>query len=177
MSSLFPSITIEDLSPLIDGGRVPIKRILHQRVKIEATIYKEGHESVRALLKWRLKNSPIQMLHADCRQKQSQFGEICQYAHLTKDSSGLPAATVDQHERSEQAWQEVPMEQLDNYRFRAFFQVTSLGLIEYTIEAWGDPFDSWVAEVQKKNRIKESRSTSRNPRRIASDSSNNKAVQ
>lgn len=109
MSSPFPSITIEDLSPCIEGGKFPIKRIPGQSVLLEATIYKEGHDVVRALLKWRQKNSsnPFE-------------------------------------------WQETPMESSGDYRWRGSFQVTSVGLTEYTIEAWGDSFDSWVDEVQKK---------------------------
>ncbi len=106
MPSPFPSIIIEDISPSIEGGKFPIKRTLGQPVELQATIYKEGHDTLRALLKWRPKNTLL--------------------------------------------WQEVPMRNLGNHRFEASFQTNTIGLFEYTIEGWGDPFESWKSDLEKK---------------------------
>ncbi|MDH4470584.1 MAG: alpha-1,4-glucan--maltose-1-phosphate maltosyltransferase [Verrucomicrobiae bacterium] len=121
MSSPFPSITIEDLSPSIEGGQFPIKRVPGQSVVIEATIFKEGHDAVRALLKWR-----------------------------AKSSHSKSTETENRNSENRSLWQEIPMKLLENHRFQGSFQVTSVGFTEYTIEAWGDPFDSWLQEVKKK---------------------------
>ena len=44
---------IEDVYPLIDGGRFPVKRIVGERVDVWADIYRDGHDVVSAALVWR----------------------------------------------------------------------------------------------------------------------------
>ena len=39
---------IEDVYPLIDGGRFPVKRIVGERVEVWADIYRDGHDIVTA---------------------------------------------------------------------------------------------------------------------------------
>lgn len=43
-----PRVVIERLTPQIDGGRHPVKRILAGQVHVEADIYKDGHDLVSA---------------------------------------------------------------------------------------------------------------------------------
>src|ERR1700741_4021802 len=54
MARAFPSVGIENLQPLIDGGRYPIKRIAGEDLAVEADIFKDGHDVVAAVLKWRV---------------------------------------------------------------------------------------------------------------------------
>jgi starch synthase (maltosyl-transferring) len=54
MAQAFPSVVIENLQPLIDGGRYPIKRIIDEDLVVEADIFKDGHDVVAAVLKWRV---------------------------------------------------------------------------------------------------------------------------
>ncbi len=54
MPRAFPSVVIENLGPLIDGGRYPIKRIVGEDLVVEADIFKDGHDVVAAVLKWRV---------------------------------------------------------------------------------------------------------------------------
>ena len=44
---------IEDVYPLIDGGRFPVKRIAGERIEVWADIYRDGHDVVSAALVWR----------------------------------------------------------------------------------------------------------------------------
>jgi starch synthase (maltosyl-transferring) len=44
---------IENLSPLLDGGRYPLKRVVDQELAVSADIFKDGHDLVAAVLKWR----------------------------------------------------------------------------------------------------------------------------
>src|ERR1700732_2921333 len=44
---------IEDVYPLIDCGRFPVKRIVGERVEVWADIYRDGHDVVSAALIWR----------------------------------------------------------------------------------------------------------------------------
>jgi starch synthase (maltosyl-transferring) len=48
-----PTVVIENITPLIDGGRHPIKRVAGQDLVVEADVFKDGHDSVSAVLKWR----------------------------------------------------------------------------------------------------------------------------
>src|SRR4029077_4006456 len=54
MTRAFPSVVIENLQPLIDSGRYPIKRIVGEDLAVEADIFKDGHDVVAAVLKWRV---------------------------------------------------------------------------------------------------------------------------
>ena len=45
---------IEDVYPLIDGGRFPVKRVVGERVDVWADIYRDGHDVIAAELVWRL---------------------------------------------------------------------------------------------------------------------------
>ena len=53
MARAFPSAVIENLRPLVDGGRYPVKRIVGDDLAVEADIFKDGHDVVAAALKWR----------------------------------------------------------------------------------------------------------------------------
>src|SRR2546425_9734084 len=44
---------IEDVYPLIDGGRFPVKRIVGERFEVWADVYRDGHDVVAAALLWR----------------------------------------------------------------------------------------------------------------------------
>ena len=69
MPNRFPSAVIENLEPLIEGGRYPIKRVVGEDVVVEADIFKDGHDIVAAALKWRVVGEPrwheTAMTHVD----------------------------------------------------------------------------------------------------------------
>lgn len=48
-----PTVVIENLTPLLDGGRYPIKAIEGDDLTVKADIFKDGHDLVSAVLKWR----------------------------------------------------------------------------------------------------------------------------
>ncbi|WP_133646680.1 maltotransferase domain-containing protein [Paraburkholderia flava] len=48
-----PRIAIEDVSPAVDGGRFPVKRIVGERVEVRAAIFAEGHDKIAAAVIWR----------------------------------------------------------------------------------------------------------------------------
>jgi starch synthase (maltosyl-transferring) len=51
LSSVFH---IEDIYPLIDGGRFPVKRIVGERVEVWADVYRDGHDKIACSVVWRL---------------------------------------------------------------------------------------------------------------------------
>lgn len=44
---------IEDVYPIIDGGRFPVKRIAGEAIEVWADIYRDGHEIIDAAIVWR----------------------------------------------------------------------------------------------------------------------------
>src|SRR4029078_7594210 len=54
MARACPSGGIDNVQPLIDCGRSPIQRIVGEGLSVEADIFKDGHDIVAAVLKWRV---------------------------------------------------------------------------------------------------------------------------
>jgi starch synthase (maltosyl-transferring) len=54
MLRTFPNAVIENLEPLIDGGRFAVKRVAGEDLVVEADVFKDGHDVVAAVLRWRL---------------------------------------------------------------------------------------------------------------------------
>src|SRR6185503_11696684 len=49
----FPAIAIEAVTPEIDGGHWPVKRVVGDAVTVEADIFKEGHDLLSARVLYR----------------------------------------------------------------------------------------------------------------------------
>jgi starch synthase (maltosyl-transferring) len=47
-------IAIEDVRPAIDGGAVPIKRVVGDVVTVSADIFSDGHDKIAAALQYRI---------------------------------------------------------------------------------------------------------------------------
>jgi starch synthase (maltosyl-transferring) len=54
MLRAFPTVVIENLQPLIEGGRYPVKRVVGEDLVVEADVFKDGHDVVAATLRWRI---------------------------------------------------------------------------------------------------------------------------
>ncbi len=67
----YPKVIIESIAPQIDCGRFPIKRVVGEKVVVTADIYKEGHDKLAALVKYRRigeklwRENPMQALEND----------------------------------------------------------------------------------------------------------------
>src|SRR5262245_43555813 len=47
-SAELPRVVIENVTPVLDGGRYPIKRTVGGEVHVEANVFKDGHDLVAA---------------------------------------------------------------------------------------------------------------------------------
>jgi starch synthase (maltosyl-transferring) len=52
-------ILIEDVTPSVDGGRYPAKRTAGEPCVVEADIFRDGHQVLRAAVKWRRKQDEV----------------------------------------------------------------------------------------------------------------------
>jgi starch synthase (maltosyl-transferring) len=98
-------ILIENVWPEIDAGRYPIKRVVGEAVTVWADIFRDGHDKIRAVLKYAFEN---------------------------------------------EQWREAPFAYFDNDRWTARFRPDRVGRWRYTIAAWTDHFESWRADLIKK---------------------------
>jgi starch synthase (maltosyl-transferring) len=53
------TVIIEAIEPCIDGGRYPVKRVIGQELPVSADVFKDGHDVVAAVLKWRVLSSAV----------------------------------------------------------------------------------------------------------------------
>jgi starch synthase (maltosyl-transferring) len=51
-------IAVENVGPAVDGGRHAVKRIAHERVRVSADIFVDGHEALAAEVLWRAGDEP-----------------------------------------------------------------------------------------------------------------------
>ena len=51
-------VIIKTVTPEIEGGRFPVKRVIGDEVVVEADIFADGHDSISALLLYREENDP-----------------------------------------------------------------------------------------------------------------------
>jgi starch synthase (maltosyl-transferring) len=104
MLRAFPSAVIENLQPLIDGGRYPIKRVTGEDLMVEADIFKEGHDVVAAALKWRMvgesrwHETPMKLIDNDRWRGTCTFYENAMYEYTVE--AWIDAFTGWQHEFS-----------------------------------------------------------------------------
>ena len=98
-------VVIEHVSPVVDGGRYPIKRVTGEQVVVTADVFTDGKDTVAGRL-------------------------------LHRPPGGR--------------WTVVALEALGNDRWTAAFTVDRLGVHRFTLEAWVDPFRSWLVGAEAK---------------------------
>jgi starch synthase (maltosyl-transferring) len=49
-----PTVVIENFYPCLEGGRHPIKRVINEPLDVWCDIFKDGHDVMTAVLRWRL---------------------------------------------------------------------------------------------------------------------------
>lgn len=84
-----PTVVISNLSPLVEGGRYPTKRVTGEPIRVEADIFKEGHDQSVAVLVWRRRShdgtaghwneSPMHPVDNDRWASELCFGETGSY--------------------------------------------------------------------------------------------------
>ena len=76
---------IENVRPQVDGGRFPAKRVVGDTLVVDADVFADGHDEVRALLSWRTPAGPawqqqeMEPLDNDRWQASFRLGEVGRY--------------------------------------------------------------------------------------------------
>jgi starch synthase (maltosyl-transferring) len=131
-------IEIDDVAPVVSGGRFPAKAAVGEIVPVSATVWREGHDAVAATL--------VVRYHGTA------------YPQLVESPPGTRAATAEP----------VPIETLVNPAspvkpqrlpmspgrtpdvFHGQFTPDSVGLWTFRVDGWGDPIATWRKGVTAK---------------------------
>src|SRR5260370_40860597 len=102
-------IIIEDVMPSVDGGRYPAKRIAGEPCVVEADIFRDGHQVLRAAIKWRRKQdeafdeAPMAALDNDRWRGEFIPTEHARYRSTVEGWTDLSAPSLGGFTRSLQA--------------------------------------------------------------------------
>ncbi len=96
-----PTVVIENVSPVVDGGRLPLKRVVGEELIVEADVFKDGHDITAAILKWRpvgsknpWRETPMQFVEND------RWRAACRF-----DTLGKNEFTVEAYQDTFGTWQ------------------------------------------------------------------------
>ena len=130
-------IEIDDVAPVVSGGRFPAKAVVGEIVPVQATVWREGHDAVSATL--------VVRYHGTA------------YPRLTDDPPGRvkPAEPVPIQEVVSPAPRVKPqllpmsMSRTPDV-FHGQFSPNSVGLWTFRVDGWGDPIATWRKNVTAK---------------------------
>jgi starch synthase (maltosyl-transferring) len=95
------STVIENVQPQLDGGRYPVARLAGEPLRVTADIFKEGHDELAAVVRWR----QLTPRETDPREEQMRFlGNDAWEAGLPLTGNGLYAFTVEAWPDSFRTW-------------------------------------------------------------------------
>jgi starch synthase (maltosyl-transferring) len=90
-----PRIAIEAISPSVDGGKFPVKRVIGEPVQVEADVFVDGHDKLAVVLLWRAADE------ADWREvRMHPLGN-------DRWAAALPLTRLGRHLFAVEAWRDV----------------------------------------------------------------------
>ncbi len=85
-----PTVVIENFYPCLEGGRHPVKRVINEPLDVWCDIFKDGHDVMRAVLRWRLAGTrrwfeaPMKPLESDRWQGQCFFSKAGRWEYVVE---------------------------------------------------------------------------------------------
>ncbi|MDA4103007.1 alpha-1,4-glucan:maltose-1-phosphate maltosyltransferase [Mycolicibacterium monacense DSM 44395] len=127
-------IGIDDVAPVVSGGRYPAKAVVGEVVPVSATVWREGHEAVSATLVVRYHGTSYPEL-AD-----APVGRVS-----TTEAVPIDEVVNPSPRKKPQA---LPMSLGRTPDvFHGHFVPDAVGLWTYRVDGWGDPIASWRHNV------------------------------
>ncbi len=124
-------IEIDDVAPVVSGGRFPAKAVVGEVVPVRATVWREGHDAVSATLVVRYHGTAYPQLADD------PPGRVSAGRARADRGGGQPAGT----EVKPQLLPMSPGRTPDV--FHGQFSPDSVGLWTFRVDGWGDPIATW----------------------------------
>ena len=129
-------VEIDDVAPVISGGRFPAKAVVGEVVPVRATVWREGHDAVAATLVVRYHGTAYPQLVDDP-------GRPAAPEPVPIENVASPAARV-----KPQLITMFPGRTPDI--FHGQFTPDSVGLWIFRVDGWGDPIHTWRRAVRAK---------------------------
>jgi starch synthase (maltosyl-transferring) len=138
-------IEIDDVQPVVSGGRYPAKAVVGEIVPVSATVWREGHDAVAATLVVRYHGTTYPKLADDppglARSVEPVPIDTVVSAAARKKPQALPMAVG----RTPDV-------------FHGAFTPDSVGLWTFRVDGWGDPVATWRQHVTAKLDVGQSES-------------------
>jgi starch synthase (maltosyl-transferring) len=71
-------------------------------------------------------------------------------ANILADGHDALACSLLYRKEGDEAWVEIPLEELGNDRWQGSFTVQELGVYQYTVQGWIDHFKTWSRDQEKR---------------------------
>ncbi|HNM86937.1 MAG TPA: DUF3416 domain-containing protein, partial [Mycobacterium sp.] len=126
-------IEIDDVSPVVSGGRFPAKAVVGEVVPVCATVWREGHEAVAATLVVRYHGSGYPQLVSGPVQPEP----------VPIETVVAAGPRVRPRQQSMTAGRTPDV-------FHGQFVPDTVGLWTFRVDGWGDPISSWRHAVTAK---------------------------
>jgi starch synthase (maltosyl-transferring) len=100
-----PRIQIQNVEPQVDCGRYPVKRTVGDRVEVTADIFKDGHDQLRAVVRYRPEGArrwleqPLEFLGNDRWRGRFEVGELGRWQYTIEAWVDRYATFVDELDR------------------------------------------------------------------------------
>jgi starch synthase (maltosyl-transferring) len=129
-------IGIDDVAPVVSGGKYPAKAVVGEIVPVRATVWREGHEAVAATLVVRYHGAAYPQL-------------VSGPAALATSEAVPIESVVAPRQRSTRHDLPMAMGTTPDV-FHGQFTPDSVGLWTYRVDGWGDPIATWRKAVVAK---------------------------
>ena len=129
-------IGIDDVAPVVSGGRFPAKAVVGEVVPVRATVWREGHDAVAATLVVRYHGTAYPRLAEGPAQETS-------VAAVPIDALVTPAPRVKPQVIRMSTGRTPDL-------FHGQFCPDSVGLWTFRVDGWGDPIATWRRGVTAK---------------------------
>ncbi|AEV74365.1 glycosidase [Mycolicibacterium rhodesiae NBB3] len=126
-------IGIDDVAPVVSGGKYPAKAVVGEIVPVRATVWREGHEAVAATLVVRYHGAAYPQL-------------VSGPAALATSEAVPIESVVAPRQRSTRHDLPMAMGTTPDV-FHGQFTPDSVGLWTYRVDGWGDPIATWRKAV------------------------------
>ena len=130
-------IGIDDVAPVVSGGRFPAKAVVGEIVPVRATVWREGHEAVSATLVVRYHGTAYPRLSEDPPGRVKAADPVPIEEVVTPAPRIKPQLLRMSMGRTPDA-------------FHGTFSPDSVGLWTFRVDGWGDPIATWRKNVTAK---------------------------
>src|SRR5438132_4522950 len=108
-------IAIEDVYPEIDGGRYPVKRVVGDEFEVQADIFRDGHDKLRAVAKFApegqaLRDAPLVLFDNDRWAGHFRLDELGLWRYTIEAWSDPFESWRDEFEKKREAGQSIELE-------------------------------------------------------------------